>query len=370
MLATSNISQDHPVSSMPTYGGVPVRNIWLLMLYANKDFPFRETDRATVEQNPDELPDVIAEILLHIVTRRLRRNLSVGYRSNTAELTRVRGSIEHLQTQRKKLLLRGRVACTFEELTIDNQRNRYVRTALETMDSLVRRKELKHQCRSLARVLQSMGVSNKVGTTYNPLYDRTGRRNAEDRKMLSAAKLAFDLALPVNTYGRHYVTTPPDEIGFLRKLFEKAIAGFYELTLAEYGWKVHPGKKLNWQISRMDEEIRSILPQMQADIVLDHKSSGRRIVIDTKFNKILTKGYYREQTLRSSYIYQMYAYLKSQQNSGDPLDEQASGMLLHPSTGVSVDTSVTIQGQEIRFVTVDLTKRAAIIREQLLQLIS
>ena len=39
---------------------------------------------------------------------------------------------------------------------------------------------------------------------------------------------------------------------------------------------------------------------------LSHEISGRRIIIDTKFNSIVTKGWYRDETLCSGYIYQIY----------------------------------------------------------------
>ena len=40
---------------------------------------------------------------------------------------------------------------------------------------------------------------------------------------------------------------------------------------------------------------------MRTDIVLDDKFDQRRIVIDTKFNSIVTNGWYREESLRSEY---------------------------------------------------------------------
>jgi 5-methylcytosine-specific restriction enzyme subunit McrC len=94
-------------------------------------------------------------------------------------------------------------------------------------------------------------------------------------------------------------------------------------------------------------------------VVLDHVSSGRRIVIDTKFNSILTSGWYREETLRSGYIYQIYAYLRSQVGCGDLLADHAQGLLLHPSVGGTVDEAVVIQGHTIRFATVDLAASTA-----------
>jgi 5-methylcytosine-specific restriction enzyme subunit McrC len=107
---------------------------------------------------------------------------------------------------------------------------------------------------------------------------------------------------------------------------------------------------------------------MRTDIVLDHAASARRIVIDTKFTSIVTAGWYREETLRSGYVYQIYAYLRSQVGQGDGLADSATGMLLHPSVGDVVDETVVIQGQSIRFATVDLAATPVEIRSQLLRL--
>jgi 5-methylcytosine-specific restriction enzyme subunit McrC len=106
---------------------------------------------------------------------------------------------------------------------------------------------------------------------------------------------------------------------------------------------------------------------MRTDVVLDHAPSGRRIVIDTKFTSIVTSGWYREETLRSGYVYQIYAYLRSQVGRGDVFADCASGLLLHPSVGVAVDETVIIQGHRIRFATVNLTGSPNEIRSQLLR---
>ena len=79
-------------------------------------------------------------------------------------------------------------------------------------------------------------------------------------------------------------------------------------------------------------------------------------------------GWYREETLRSGYVYQIYAYLRSQVGRGDSLADYASRLLLHPSVGEAVDEMVVIQGHGIRFATVDLTASAAEIRSKLLRL--
>ena len=350
-------------------GRIPVRNLWLLMLYASDLFRTRGIGNVGLEDNPDDLPDLVAEILAHAVEVRQRRRLNLGYRSRNAVLNRVRGRIDVLNTERHRLLDCGLVACRFDELTIDTPRNRFVRAALETISRIVRRKEVSHRCRSLASGMKAMGVSGDAPTRGQMSTDRFGRNDAEDRFMVAAAKLAFDLALPTEVAGANVLALPDRDITWVRRLFEKAVGGFYDVVLQPQGWRVRCGGTLGWQIEHKTPGIDKILPTMRTDIVLDHSSTKRRIVIDTKFTSIVTNGWYREETLRSGYVYQIYAYLRSQVGRGDALADCASGLLLHPAIGQAVDETVVIQGHDIRFATVDLTSSPADIRSQLLRLI-
>ena len=108
---------------------------------------------------------------------------------------------------------------------------------------------------------------------------------------------------------------------------------------------------------------------MKTDVMLEQPELSRRIVIDTKFTAILTSGQYGKESLDSGYIYQIFAYLRSQEDDGDPLSASAWGILLHPSVGEMLDEAVVIQGHLIRFATVDLAADASAIRSQLLALV-
>lgn len=353
-------------------GDIPVRNLWLLMLYASGLFKDIEEKKANVavEDNPDDIPDLVAEILCRYVERRIQQNLSCGYQLSEAVLGRVRGRIDLLGTARHRLLVRGKVACRFDDLTVNTIRNRYVRAALEKIAKIVSlRNTLAHRCRSLATVLRGMGVSGECPSRNEVSIDRFGRHDASDRPMVAAAHLAFDLALPTEATGTMYLSPPDREITWVRKLYEKGVAGFYDTVLSAKGWRVNAGKRLDWPIMSKSSGIDAILPSMKTDITLDHTGSGRRIVIDTKFNSIIKRGWHRKETLRSEYIYQIYAYLRSQEGTGDPLAEKASGMLLHPSIGEISNKFVVIQNHEIRFATVDLGAAAREIRERLLKVL-
>ncbi|MCY3787057.1 MAG: 5-methylcytosine-specific restriction endonuclease system specificity protein McrC, partial [bacterium] len=360
-------------------GRIPVRNVWLLMLYASR--LYREipgSRRYAVEENPDDIPDLVAEILVHAVQRRLRRNLSSELRRRQADLTRVRGRIDHLRTERRGLLQRGRVACTFDELTTDTPRNRFVKAGLRELTRTVQNEELVRRCRTAAAALERAGVGSepssiqyRSGTT-TP--DTTGRTNAEDRQMLAAARLAFRLRLPTEDPGTVHLSSPDRDDVRARTLFEAAVGGFYQTVLPPHGWKVGTGKRIHWQVEHATSGMAEILPSMQTDIVLEgpagtERQAYQRLVIDTKFTHILSPAQYGDENkLRSGYLYQMYAYLRTQECADDPLSQKTSGLLLHPSVGQAVDEEATIQGHRIRFATVDLAADSVAIRSRLLSL--
>src|ERR1035437_6301392 len=135
-------------------GRVPVRNLWLLMLYASDLTRVGDAFDALVENDLDDLPDLIAHLLADRVERRLHRTLTRGYRRREMVLTRVRGRIDILTTEARLLLSRGEVFCRFEELTLDTPRNRLVRAALALMARLLRNIELGRRGRALGCPLE------------------------------------------------------------------------------------------------------------------------------------------------------------------------------------------------------------------------
>ena len=350
-------------------GGIPVRNLWLLMLYASELFRCGLRGKVAIEENPDDIADLVAEILSHMVQHRLRRNLTYGYRPEHAVLGRVRGHISLLVTERRQLLSRGLIACRFENLTVNTPRNRFVRGALEKIARIVRDRDLARRCGSLSVSLNRLGVSGVMPTCIEVSTDRYGHHDADDQLMLAAAQLACDLALPMEAEGDVSLPLPEREIAWVRRLFEKAVGGFYDVVLSSQGWHVDRGRTINWQMGQRTAGIDRILPAMRADIVLDHYEARRRIVIDTKFTSIVKPGWYREESLSSGYLYQIYAYLRSQEGNGDPLSDHSVGLLLYPSVGTMVGEAVVVQGHEIRFETVDLGATAGEIREQLIRIV-
>jgi 5-methylcytosine-specific restriction enzyme subunit McrC len=356
------------VSEERLIGRIPVRNLWILMLYASDLLRIRGNSHALLERDIDELPELIARLLTNEVELRMRRNLTRGYIRQERVLKRVRGRIDMLATESSSLLSRGEVFCRFEELDIDTPRNRLVRSALELMARLVKSQDLRQRCRALALGLGRAGVSSGGYYRSELSSDQMGRNDSAERFMVTLARLAFNLALPTEETGRTTFAAPDREEVWVRRLFEKAVLGFAKLELEPLGWTVRGGSHLEWSVSASSAGLDDILPRMETDIILEQPKGGRRLIIDTKFTSILAKGQHGTSRLKSGYLYQMYAYVRSQEGR-DPRWDDACGMFLHPAIDGEFREHVVIQNHAISFVTVDLSASSRAIREELREIL-
>lgn len=349
---------------------IPVRNIWLLMLYASDVYADLLTEQTGIENNPDMIPDLLAELLCARVEARMRQQWTRGYQERRAHRTRVRGRIDMLETQRHQLLRRGQIACRFEEFTPNTPRNCHIRDALETLGNLATTREWSTRCRSLARTLWQSGVVGQRPPRNHGDIRQFGRHDAHDRPVVALADLAYDLSIPDQSAGRHMLhASPHDDVTWVRKLFERAVGGFYRVVLAAQGWQVCTGRVMQWPVSLQSERAHLYFPGMQTDIELRNAENTHLRIIDTKFNPLLVKNQHGDLRFRSGYIYQMYAYLSGRKFSV-PQSCTLSGMLLHPSMdGEEVHEWVQIQQYTLHFCTVNLAGDGASIRRRLLVLV-
>lgn len=348
---------------------IPIRNVWLLQLYASSLYRAVGQQMVAAENNPEDLPALVAGILADAVTQRLHTGLSVGFRQTSRPVTRVRGRINVLPTARHQLLSRGQVHCTFDEVVTDTPANRLVRAALWRAVVLVPGQP---RLRSLALQLGAAGVAGPCPPPSHVPGLLRERLLVRDRRMIAAADLLLNLALPTTDEGGRLLPSPDMDEHYLRDLSERACVGFYRLRLQPQGWKVRHGSQLKWDTSSMSSGMEAILPGMKLDIELvgpDLAGPGRRrIVIDTKFTSITKTNQFGDLKLRSGYVYQIYAYLMSQERFETV--PKSEGLILHPVVGEQADEGVVIQGHRIRFATVDLAADSVTIADQLLEAIS
>ena len=342
-------------------GKIPVSNIWLLFLYAFDLAQCRGRFDVEVEQSPD-FKSLIAKLLCEVTEKRLRRNLSFGYRRREDVLRRVRGRIDILKSVSEGLFQKGEIACRFDELTINTPRNRLVRFAHSTLAGCEITEDLSRRCQRLAHTLVRVGITGDMPSRDEIVSDQIARHEIEDRIMVSLAQAVFNLILPTEVAGvRSLPDAQREEISF-SKLFEKAIGNFYKVELSQDdGWQVFLKKRFKWPVEAGSGRICKYLPQMETDIILENTQDNinRRIIIDTKFTEVLRQSQYGGSRFDSNHLYQLYSYIRSQECANDPMSLNSDGILLYPSVGLDIDETVLMQGHCVRFVTVDLARSSS-----------
>jgi 5-methylcytosine-specific restriction enzyme subunit McrC len=349
---------------------IPVRSLWFLLIYASDllaQLRTKEREAILAGERDDDLIDAIAEVLVVEVERRLCRQLTLRYRSRRADLTRVRGRIDHLRTATRRLSDQGRIACRFDELSVDSPQHRFIAHTLLSAAPHVIRPELAQRCRAAAFRMHRLGVGATPPSRAELSMDRLGHHDVDDRRMRDAAVLLRDLAIPAHEAGPFDLPELSGDARAHRKLFEAAVRGFFRYTLSSLGWEVQ-ARILRWTPPQQSEP--PFVPVMKTDVTLDHPASKRRVVIEAKFTDALVD---REgkTILAPDYLYQLYAYLASQSGRGDGTLDAAEGVLLFVKTAERevFDGEVTIQGHRIRFLSVDLTGSPADIRARWMQCI-
>ena len=362
-----------PAGLWRSHVGIPIRNLWLLLMYASDLAAFGRRFDGMADESAD-LPELMARLLAWVVERRLRQNLSRAYEPKVATLNRVRGRIDWLRTESGQHLNRGEVVCRFEDLTCDTPRNRLVRAALERMAVQVSNRDVHRRCRTLARQLEEMGVSAGRPSRAELARDQIARHDAEDRLMVKVAELALDQVLPSEAEGDMRTTRLDRDEALLRRIFEKAVAGLYRCELhGRDGWTVSPQRSLAWSVADESPGLAALLPGMNADVVLQRSTgsgTARRIVIETKFADVLTTNPFGKNVFKNAHLYQLYAYLQTQSGKGEATADAAEGILLYPVVDQHIDEWAVIQGHRIRLATVDLAVPADQMRARLLGLVS
>ena len=148
----------------------------------------------------------------------------------------------------------------------------------------------------------------------------------------------------------------------LYDIYEQFVAKFYSHHLED--WLVSPQQKLVWPA----DDASDYLPVMYPDLTLQHQTSGHLIILDTKFTaKILVTGRWGNQTFNRDHLFQIYAYLKSQEHQSEN-HKTATGILLYPTVEHDLSESITIQGHTLRWETVDLSQHWEEIESDLLDI--
>lgn len=368
-----NLSSAQPPS---TEYGIPIRNLWHMLLYAWNEVPLNDLRAWSLEESYVEraptLDTLLASVLIRLMQQRLRIGLGHDYVDETSTLRGIRGRIDFPETIKQHTLERGQLICGFQGYRANSLKNQIIRSTFARLVKIgqfgpdpVHVREMQQKLRRLLRDLDGIDfVDLTPDLIRRQLYARGGQDH-DYRLMLSMCDLIVQRQMPSDVEGHTTGVVPliDRELLVLYKVYERFVANFYRFHLKE--WEVTAQKRLEWHAPEANER----LPRMIPDIVMQETSTGRMIVLDTKFTAhSILENQWGKAIYDSSHLYQLYAYLKSQEHVSEA-HRKAVGILLYPAVRNKFSERVRLQDQILRIESVDLAAPWQEIERELLELI-
>ncbi len=309
-----------------------------------------------------DLLDLFAAVLGNGIAHVMRRGLDRSYVRFEESVAGVRGKIDFAETERKLLTYNCRTFCSFDELSFDVLLNQILKA---TIRSLLRSDAIAKKNRVLLSELSSrMGDVSDLrlsGSHFRRV--QVHRNNAFYGFLIQVCELVFENILPADRTGNIRFRDFLRDDGKMHILFQNFVTNFLKREQSDF--RVQP-EKYTWGAIGEAKSL-SLVPEMATDIVLHTETS--RVVIDTKYYfNALQKSEYKE-TLHSSHLYQLYAYLRASTRKYGS-DQKISGLLLYPTVGRSLAHNYVIDGYDIQVRTVNLDQPWPLIHSDLLLITS
>ncbi len=112
------------------------------------------------------------------------------------------------------------------------------------------------------------------------------------------------------------------------------------------------------------------MPSLRPDLVLEELTTGRMLILDTKFTaQNLVTNPWGKRTFDSSHLYQIYTYLRTQEHLSEP-HSRATGILLYPTVDHNLSENIELENHTIRIESIDLTAQWQNIEQELLYIIN
>ena len=356
--------------------GIPIRNLWHMLLYAWNEVPLHAVQGWMLDEaeRAPTLDALLATILIRLMQQRLRIGLGHDYVAEERMFPGVRGRINFAETLKQRTLDRGQLIVEFQGYSANSPRNQIIRSTLARLlkvgqfgADLAWTGDIQQKLRTLIRDLDGISlIELNPDLIRRQLLAQSGHDH-DYRLMLAVCDLIVQRHMPGGSEGHTPQVVPAldREALVLYHIYERFVANFYRIHLT--GWSVSAQKRLEWHAKEANER----LPLMVPDLVLQKTGSGpdRLIILDTKFTAhSLVENQWGKPIYDSAHMYQLYAYLKSQENVSEA-HRSALGILLYPAVGAKLSERIELQDHLIRIESVDLAAPWQEIEHQLLELI-
>jgi 5-methylcytosine-specific restriction enzyme subunit McrC len=347
--------------------GIPIRNLWYMLLYAWNEIVLKDHWDAEVEKSPS-LDALLALILRNLIKQRLRIGLGRSYMKEDGLLRGIRGRMDFTESMNRLSFNNGQAYCHYQIFSHNAPKNQIIRSTLARLvqtgqfgEDQIKVEEIRHMLRQLVRDLDGIDLIEIKGDLIHR--QQLSRNDGDYRMMLAICDLILKRQLPTETIGSHKLPGLNRDALILYRIYERFVANFYKFHLVE--WVVAPQARLSWHTKKTSK----YMPTMSPDLVIQHRTSRRMVVLDTKFTaSSLIPNRWGNYVFDSSHLYQIYTYLRSQEHVSDS-HRCASGILLYPTVYEKVSETIELQGHQIQLATIDLSLPWDDIEDALLDLV-
>lgn len=359
---------DSPGSPVFSEYGIPIRNLWHMLLYAWNEASFQgPVTRGEVESAPT-LDALFALVLSRSIRQRMRTGLGHAYVQETKTLRGIRGRIDFSESLKQQAFEKGEVVSDFQHYSANAPRNQIVRSTLAKLvqsgqfgPKPVEAEALRNLLRKTVREMDGIDVIDLSPGFIGRIL--LAENDHDYRLMLSVCELLLQQQMPLEGDGTDLHPGLDRGSLVLHRIFERFVANFYRLKRT--GWVVTAQRRLDWHADETNEHLPSMVP----DLVLQSKETGKILLLDTKFTPdSLVQNQWGKPVYDSSHLYQLYAYLRSQEHLSEA-HRTASGILLYPAAQHSFSERIQLQDHLIRLECVDLAAPWQDVEKQLLGLV-
>lgn len=349
--------------------GIPVRNLWHMLLYAWGEVPLKEQWVLEYAERAPSLDALFASVLVKLMRGRMRLGLGRSYVDQKGSLRGIRGKVDFSESLKHHTFERGESYSRFQEHSANDPRNQIIRSTLVRLaqagqfgprsDSA---NEVRNALRRLARDLHDIELIEVTPELIQKV--KSLHHDRDYRLMLAICNLILERQMPLESHGAQAFPALDRDALVLHNVYERFVANFYRIHLTS--WKVTAQKRLEWHAKVTSEQLPSMVP----DLVLQERSSGRLFILDTKFTAhSLIENQWGKPKLDSSHLYQLYAYLKSQEHLSER-HRTATGILLYPAVQSNLSERLELQDHVLMIESVDLAAPWQEIEDRLLDLIA
>jgi len=348
-----------------TASGIPIRNVWHMLMYAWNELQDLSRWKAEIESAPT-LDALLATILSGLLMQRLRIGLGCQYRKEEGRIRGIRGQIDFTKSLNRLAFQNGQAHCHFYAHLPNVPMNQIVRSTLADLSIFGNFERdatrLRHELRSIVRQFDNIDLIELKPSIVRR--EQLMRHDPDYRLMLSICYLVALRRMPTESSGTEVSPGLDRDLLTMHKVFEVFVANFYKSRLQ--GWSVKPQATWKWPATGDCQ----FLPTLKPDLVLHHKASGQITILDTKFTaKCLTAGQWGNETFDRNHVFQIYGYLRSQEHRS--VHYQAStGVLLYPTVGRRISEGVYLHGHNVRWESIDLSTTWNQVESDLLTLIT